>query len=931
MPKAHHILTNFTAGEVSTRIDPRVDFSKYQNACRRLENFIIYPQGGITRRNGTKYIAPAKYDDKKCILFSFVYSTQFAYILEFGEGYVRFFRNSAQILSGGSPYEISSPYQEEDLPGLQAYAQSADVIYITHPSYPPRKLSRFGHANWTLTEADINDGPWLDENDNKELYLKSSATSGIGVSLKCRYENAESDIGTWSGVAAAAIEMFTANTLYSGVQFTASSDLLLNSITINISTQSAAPLNTNAYLYSVNPVDGKPLALLYTSPTVIDVATTGDKTYQFVGYSLTSGTSYWIVFDCAVGDAATRASSVNDVAGYVCDSNNISIVTLDPASPLATDIKIKLTTQVIGDRNIFDVNQVGGYWRLRHSGNSLEHDFSSEDTSSTIMLRGKFTVDLSTRMGNGAGDKWWRGTVTLQKTYNQRTYQDVATFYNDTRQEFIETEGDVYYRLMCDDYTEGECTVSIHQEDHYGVLKATAYVNAHELTCDVIHPPASTDATPFWHEGAWSPYRGYPRSSCFFEDRLWFAGTTHQPATLWASWTGDYQNMMPHSTDDAPLDFPLLSQDNNSILWVLAHSDPDNGFLVIGTSGGEWTLSGANRNEALSSKNVKAIPRTTEGSAQNFRPLRIGASVVFLQRAMRNLVEFAYNVENGMGVADLNALAYHVAKEGIVQTAYQQKPDSILWSVRSDGMLLALTYYRREDVVGWSRCPTRDGDLFESVACIPSSLGTSAGHDQVWLSVARQIGGTTKRYIEKMADNESVTEKEDYIFMDSAYTYDGVSTTSITGLSHLEGCVVSILADGSRQPNKTVIGGGITLSRAAMKAQIGPHKASLVKPMRLEAGIAEGTAQARRKRINKIAMRFENTITGKYGASESDLLDIPFRTFSDPMDASAPLFSEDVILLFPGGWETNGDIIITQDAPLPMTLLCIMPTVSVNE
>lgn len=927
MPKAHHILTNFTAGEVSTRIDPRVDYSKYQNACRTLEGFIIYPQGGITRRSGTMYVAEAKYSDRACILFPFIYNALYSYILEFGHEYVRFYRGDSQILSGASPYEISSPYDEDELFELQAYAQSADVVYITHPSHPVYKLTRLGHASWTLAEAEINDGPWLDENTDHDLYLVASATTGTGISLKCQNEAAQSSMGTWSDVAGADIAMFTAATLYTGVQFTApATDIKLYSATISIAVAATGALDTNAYIYSSDPSTGHPLALLKTSPTTNDVSSTGNMVYLFENYQLTAATDYWIVFGCAVGDATTQASSVVANANYITDQNNTAITDLDPAGPIATSLKVNLTVQGITSQSLFDANHVGSYWRLMHTGQTVKTDFSSESTSSAVILRGKFTVDLSTRMSNDPNDEWWSGTIKLQKSFNQATYQDVATFYTDTRQEFFEPEGEVYYRLSCEEYTEGKCTVTLHQEEHFGVVKATAYVSASELTCDVVHEIRNTNGTPFWNEGAWSTYRGYPRSACFFEDRLWFAGTDYQPNTLWASWTGDYQNMIPHTTDDAPLSFTLLSQDNNAILWLMPHRD-----LVIGTVGSEWTLSGGNKAEALSAKNVKAQSHTTHGSGQKFRPFRIGPAVFFLQAARKNLMEFAYSfdVDGWMG-ADLNSLATHIGTAGFVQTAYQQKPDSILWSVDADGALYALTYYRKEDVMGWSDCSTIDGDTFESVAVKPRTVGESATFDQVWLVAARQVNGSTVRYIERMVDNSAATTKVGHTYLDSTYTYSGVAATTITGLDHLEGRTVSVW-DGATHPDCIVSGGQITVNRSMTTAKVGLHKSAKVKPMRLEAGVAEGTAQGRRKRINKLVARFDQTLLGKYGASEDDLLVIPFRDSQDPMDSSSGLFSGDVPLLFPGGWETNGDLMIVQDTPAPMTILCLMPTLTVNE
>lgn len=203
------VVNSFNAGEFSPLLEGRSDLQKYGSACQLLENFLIQPYGGVTRRSGTQYVAPAKYSDKKCRLVPFEFSVIQAYHLEFGNEYIRFFKDGAQItktspaawLTGTNyvvgnfvtqtavsyycieahtagtfatdlaaskwvaqtVYEIPSPYLEADLPGIQ-FVQSADVMFLVHPSYAPRKLSRLGHDNWTLELFVFENGPFLDEN-----------------------------------------------------------------------------------------------------------------------------------------------------------------------------------------------------------------------------------------------------------------------------------------------------------------------------------------------------------------------------------------------------------------------------------------------------------------------------------------------------------------------------------------------------------------------------------------------------------------------------------------------------------------------------------------------------------------------------------------------------------------------------------------------
>ena len=175
-------LTNFTGGELSPRLDGRNDLQKYATGCKTLENMIIFPHGSAARRSGTQFVAEVKDSTKETRLIPFEFSTTQTYILEFGNQYIRFYKDDGQILSSGSPYEISSPYLEAELFDIK-FAQSADVMYLTHPNHPAKKLSRTGHTSWSLTSVDFTDGPYMDENISSTTISTSAHTVGTGRTL----------------------------------------------------------------------------------------------------------------------------------------------------------------------------------------------------------------------------------------------------------------------------------------------------------------------------------------------------------------------------------------------------------------------------------------------------------------------------------------------------------------------------------------------------------------------------------------------------------------------------------------------------------------------------------------------------------------------------------------------------------------------------
>lgn len=141
---------SFGGGELTPEFFGRIDDVKYQSGLAKCRNFITLPHGPATNRPGTAFVREVKDSTKRTKLIPFSFSTTQTMVLEFGDQYVRFHTNGATLLSGGSPYEISTPYLEADLFDLH-YVQSADVLTITHPNYAPRELKRLGATNWTLT------------------------------------------------------------------------------------------------------------------------------------------------------------------------------------------------------------------------------------------------------------------------------------------------------------------------------------------------------------------------------------------------------------------------------------------------------------------------------------------------------------------------------------------------------------------------------------------------------------------------------------------------------------------------------------------------------------------------------------------------------------------------------------------------------------
>jgi len=419
----------------------------------------------------------------------------------------------------------------------------------------------------------------------------------------------------------------------------------------------------------------------------------------------------------------------------------------------------------------------------------------------------------------------------------------------------------------------------------------------------------------------------YPSSVTFFEQRLVFAGSNDNPQTLWFSKSGALENFTTGTNDTDAMVYTIASNKVNAIRYMSAQRS-----LIVGTVGGEFVVSGSGTTLPITPTNVQIQKQSSYGSA-NVDAVQIENVTMFLQRAKRKIRELTYNLNIDQYQAqDMTLLAEHISENGIVEMAYQQEPDSVLWCVRGDGTLLGLTYARTEQVVGWHRHIL--GGVFgsgqsvvESVASIP----TDSNEDELYIIVKRTVNSVTRRYVEYLNLFDYGTDQTDAFFVDSGLTYSGNATTSISGLDHLEGQAVTILANGSTHPDKTVSGGTITLDRSSTKVHIGLPYTSLLQTMRIESQSNEGTSQSKTKRINEVTLRLHETVGVEVGASLTDMERIPFRSSAAAMDTAVPLFTGDKQVEFRDDFNTDGHVYVRQTQPLPLTLLSIYPVLTVND
>jgi len=283
--------------------------------------------------------------------------------------------------------------------------------------------------------------------------------------------------------------------------------------------------------------------------------------------------------------------------------------------------------------------------------------------------------------------------------------------------------------------------------------------------------------------------------------------------------------------------------------------------------------------------------------------------------------------EDGFGTADITKLAEHITDPTIEQSAYTQDPYRILWSIRSDGVSVGLVYNRSDEVIAWFTRST--SGTFESVESIYGDP-----EDEVWFLVNRTINSSTVRYVERLSFREDL--KEDMLFADAGLRYDSTSTTTITGLDHLEGEEVVVLADGNVETNKTVSSGSITLDNASTKASIGLAYDSEIETTKIDTPAGDGASRGKSKRSTHVVIGFDRTLGGEVGIrwnepsgeEKEELNEITFRDTADVMDTSPALFSGEKFWELPAGHHANQRLVYKQTQPLAATVLYMIPQIT---
>lgn len=853
---------NFNGGKFTPLMEGRVDFEQYRSGCLKLENFVVRPYGGAFKAPGTQYIGEVKTSSARTRLIPLRVSTDENYVIEVGAGYFRFWKDGdpgayLQIKSGYSvpAHSTSTTYYIGDL------VTSGGTNYLrvtndeaTDSSFASALAAGYWHAltgsiiEWpnNFSEADLSDIQFQQINRLLVMVHASHAPTLIeSVSVQTLTGNFIRN-AAWSDDAATDVD----------------------------------------WSFLIQPIS-------YVFPPLRE-----HELSQETGYTVTASYNHsaWATSTSyAVGDIL-----IQNGFAYIC-------LTAHTSGTFATDLAAAKWRLATGDEveynltasnaAIFSAIDVDDLFIIEPSlyqstGSTSARGVSIELAASTaaspitpteaIFIQSGFTFTTS-----WASDKSPICALRLERSYDGVTFEavrewNIRGYYEGTvvYDDQAPIQG-AWYRIggyMDTPTNFSSCVLQAADAQVKLPFKVLALTSSTVLKCQSALPfkaPAPKQSigvasVSFWLN-AFSEDNGYPSAVAVHNLRLWFGGTTKEPNRIRGSVVDDFFNFKTGEGDNDGFDLVLNSNEANIVRWIASFRQG----LVVGTAGDEWTIQGSgDGSEVLKPSNVQAIRRNRAGSS-TVQPVQTKDALLWVSPTGRKVFEFAYVFSNDAYEAnDMTLRSEDITKTGIVETAYQSEPDPIFWSITTDGRLLGFSYNRANQITAWFERTTAGS--FESIATF---RGESPA-DRVWMIVNRTINGTTKRYIERFYPTAQAFDFDtatDFCYVDCAKKITQASSTTVAGLSHLEGEAVKAWSNGTTIDSKTVASGSITLAAAATSVIVGLPYTSKIQPMPLEFVLQDGTAQGKKFNAHGMQVLFHNSLGGQYRhATDGTLFSIEY-------------------------------------------------------
>jgi len=905
----HHIQMTFAGGEFAPSLYARIDLQKYASGLKTARNIFVHPHGGASNRPGTKYVAAVKDSSKKTRVIPFEFSTDQAYVIEIGAGYFRFYMDrgaiAATAANGIPTYGAGTAYNVDD------WVISSSVAY------------RCIQAGTGHTPA------------SSPTYW----TAGTIYEISNPYSEAD----------------------LASVKFTQSADIL--------------------YLFHPDHAIQK---LTRTDHAQWTLTTLDFKNGPFMPSNVTAANTMTV--SDVTGTGKTLTSSVN-----IFDADHVGAL-------------FKTVHQIPAQSVVVDFNgtgasassiKCGGTWRIMSHGTwtgTVKIEKSIDGGSNWTELRSFTSKDNFNINTYGEDEEYC--LIRLNCTSFMATPSGTAAWSNTTAYtaDTYCTYGGVLYRAIAATAVDGSGVVTIANQpdispgywqpktckvelasdpfEQTGIVKVTAITSAKVATVSILKEVGATTATSDWAEGSWSAYRGFPCCGLFFQDRFAAAGTYTEPQTIWFSMTGSYE--------DFGRSEPLVDTDGISVNLPSRKMNGINNLVALGeiiafTSSSEWTV-GPGDSGILTPTSIETRLQGNRGSSA-VDPVAIGSRVLFCQPMDSVVCDLGYEyAASGYTSQELSIISNHLFQGyTIKEIAFQQEPDSVVWFVRDDGSLLALTYMREQEVIAWTRHDTGEVvdasgnstfDSFESVCSIPGD-----GYNEVWFVVKRG----SNRYVEYFVHRDTTQPVEDQYFVDCGITYDSTPASYISNLTWLQGKTVSILADGNVSTDtvanptawnnstvyavddyvsysgtnyRAILPGAnhtpsssptywtastpfVHVTPAASVIHIGLPYVSDLETLNVELPQQDGTSQDQTMQVGQVTLRFDKSRGGWVGSDVAHLDQVIQRTTED-YDDPIQLFTGDYQTPINGSYDAKGKVFFRQVDPLPVTVLAVMPQITMG-
>jgi hypothetical protein len=500
-----------------------------------------------------------------------------------------------------------------------------------------------------------------------------------------------------------------------------------------------------------------------------------------------------------------------------------------------------------------------------------------------------------------------------------------------------------------------------------GVAVATDYSpGSSQITANVLDDFSGIGATASWQVSAWggtgsTSLADYPSAIEYHEQRLYTGGTRLEPNKIYASQSGDITEFSiaigGSTAADSSFGVALSSTEEETIRWMSSGQS-----LFVGTDRAEYRLYGPDPQESISATNVGAIKETNTGSSELSNSIKIDNSVYFVDASGIKVREYIFNEnENAYRANNVMRFSDHMTDKSFV--ARSDTPADVLFNQparinevhysNSEDLMFLLDNYHGLTCVAVDResglfCPSYvkiGGSLTDSdfpkihSCCVMPQDGENVFGDELFIMVERTVNSASKFTIEKIhlgkyfqsslepayTSYNSASTGHLPIYVDGAVIRNASGTaTSLSGLSHLEGESVSVLADGLYIGEKTVASGAITLDTAAQVIIAGLAYNAKVKTLRIDEGSLIGSAQRAIKRIDEVALRFFKTVHAYVGKDDTNIYEVNFREpGANPGDPIA-LFTGDKIVRPKTTWDRDGQIYVKSSKPYPMHLCAVI-------